>query len=253
MSPCRCSVHRRIWPRRTCAVIRRSWWRRRRVSVGSSARCWAKRRQAPSAAAPSRRRRRSSPRHCCGPWSAWSGSPGPHHRGAARLGSRCVSTAPPPPRSRSSGTAPLPVRFSVRGAKPDLERDASGRTARQLASALGEEELLIVIALASPSKPAAGDPPKPAAGDEPAQKPALPGSHDDSGGRQAARGGAPEPPLSPPPASSNRASVKRYVEGIEPSSWLRRFGEVEIREAALKRRPIRRPPEHPLVRKDRKA
>ena len=49
-----------------------------------------------------------------------------------------------------------------------------------------------------------------------------------------AQGPAANPPSAPAPApapgDSNRGSVRRYVESIDPSSWLRRFGKVESRE-----------------------
>jgi len=72
--------------------------------------------------------------------------------------------------------------------------------------------------------------PAPAAADEPREKPSVPrpGNHRESLGD--APGPAVNLPSAPAPGDANRASVRRYVESIDPSSWLRRFGKVESRE-----------------------
>ena len=92
----------------------------------------------------------------------------------------------------------------------------------------------IVIALASS--------PTPAAGDEPREEPTTPNSHDapgdktggeiggEMGGETSVRDATAEPQPSPTPGSSNRASVRRYLDSIDPNAWLRRFGKVEKRE-----------------------
>ncbi len=75
------------------------------------------------------------------------------------------------------------------------------------------------IALSSPAGLASGEP-----------KSEPPSLRDDAEPRPEPGSAVKEPAPSPPPATSNRARVQRYVESIEPTRWLRRFGEVEIRD-----------------------
>jgi hypothetical protein len=72
--------------------------------------------------------------------------------------------------------------------------------------------------------------PAPAAADEPREKPSAPRPGNHRGSLGDAQDSTTNPPAAPAPGDSNRASVRRYVESIDPSSWLRRFGKVESRE-----------------------